>query len=140
MEINNGAPEDPHRTREFSTLAVASATTGRMLVHDFGLIPKVLNYVLGEELMSHQLPAASQAAEPHLLAQHPWLADLDPPQDLDALRQWCDALIAEHGESLAIRPASDPAWLQGHALADLIDIAAGKPIVGVVVDGDESRP
>ena len=117
--------------REFPTLGVVSSATG-ILVSDIGEVYDVLGYVLNDKLFTHQLPNASRAAEASLHEQHPWLADLEPPQnDLGALGAWCDAVIAEHGATIPLKPAEDADWVSGNALADLADVAAGRPVIVV---------
>lgn len=39
----------------------------------------ILNHLTGDELMTHQLPAATEAVDEALLDEHPWLTDLTPP-------------------------------------------------------------
>lgn len=122
---------------EFHALDVVTVTTGR-LVSDRGIasVYEVCSHVLGDDsLMTHQLPAASEAATPSLVDQHPWLADLEPPDDLDELWAWCAAIVAEHGERLEITPAEDPQWVQGNALRDLSAMTS-KPVIGVVMDDE----
>lgn len=127
--------------REFPTLDVVTVVTG-VMVSDRGIdaVYDVCGHVLGDTLWTHQLPAASRACEPALVAQHPWLRDLDPPSgDLDALLAWCDALVGEHGPALTVAPAEDTTWVPGNALRDLVDLAGGRPVVAVVTTTEETR-
>jgi hypothetical protein len=122
-------------TQGFPTLDVVTVTTGR-LVSDRGIdsVYEVCGYVLGDDgLMTHQLPAASRACEPVLYAQHPWLAELEPPESLADLKAWCATVVEERGPVMAIRPATDGErmWQVGNAMRDLLDIAAGRPVISV---------
>ena len=123
-------------TRLFPTLDVITVSTG-ILVSDGGIgaVYELAEFMLGDTLMTHQLPAASRTGEPELIRQHPWLAEVNPPRgDTPALKAWCAAVVAERGETLPVASIDSPAWVRGNALADLEDIRAGKPIIGVAVD------
>jgi hypothetical protein len=54
-------------SKTFDTLDVVTVSTG-VLVSDRGIgsVYEVLNYLLDDDLMTHQLPAASRAVEPSL--------------------------------------------------------------------------
>jgi hypothetical protein len=119
-------------TRSFPTLDVVSVTTG-VMVSDRGMpaLYEVLDYVLDDRLMTHQLPAASRAAEPGIYKQHPWLAGLDAPRgDLPALKAWCAALVEQHGWAVDLAPVGAD-WCTGNALQDLTDIRQGRPVITI---------
>jgi hypothetical protein len=129
-------------TRVFDTLSVVSATTGVLLSETIGPIYDVLGFVVGESLMTHQLPGASRASEAHLTEQFPWIADLDIPKvgsgdnredDVARLRAWCVDLIAERGEHLTVAAAENPDWVRSNALQDLADIMGDRPAIVVQV-------
>lgn len=123
-----------HAACDFPTLDVVSSTTG-ILVCDIGGIYAVLGHVLGDDLMTHQLPAASFTARPHIEAQHPWLADLDPPRgDLPALQDWAARILDDYGPVLALTRATEAAWRRGNALQDIADLADGRAILAVEID------
>lgn len=123
-------------TRTFPTLDLVTVRTG-ILVSDRGMesIYDLCGHMLGESLMTHQLPAASRACESALDEQHPWLAGLDPPKgDLPALKAWCAALVEEVGAQMQVESIEDPPRKRHNALADLVQIAAGRPVVVVHVE------
>ncbi len=64
--------------KAFSIQAALSVTTDRMFCKDVGDLYEILNYITGENLMTHQLPRAARFAKPFILAQHPALADFTP--------------------------------------------------------------
>lgn len=126
--------------REFPTADVLSVTTGILVTNRMPPIAAVYDlcgYVLGDTLWTHQLPAAATETAKHLTAQHPWLADLTPPEpgadNLTALLLWRNQVEAEHGRTLTITPADDPDWTRGNALSDLVDQFGADRIVGVVL-------
>jgi hypothetical protein len=128
-------------TREFTTAAVLSCTTDILLGPDIGCVYEVLNFVLQDDLMTHQLPNAATVARPHLIRLHPWLAEAVPPQgDLDALMLWLGGVEREHGTMLELAPVDLPAWVRRNGLADLADMLQGRdvPVIPVVIPEDPS--
>lgn len=129
--------------KTFPTLDIASAYTGTCLNPDDIMgFHAVLDHVLGDTLMTHQLPAASRAADVALAAQFPWLADLEPPRgDLDALARFNERLVSTYGPTLDVRSAAEvevgAEWVGHNGLADLLAIAEGRRVIGVVVDGGD---
>jgi hypothetical protein len=120
-------------TRDFPTLDVVTVYTGT-LVSDQGIdsVYKLCGFMLNDELMTHQLPAASRACEESLAVQHPWLALLDPPRgDVAALKAWCAHLVEQYDDTLPVASIDEPAWKGGNALADLFDIAGDRPVIGI---------
>ena len=97
-----------NQTKEFPTEAVVSAVSGIMLVDDFGEIYEVLNFLLEDNLFTHELPAACDRARPYIYARYPWMADLDlPPGNLTALNATMSHVIAEHGPTLTLTPLKE---------------------------------
>lgn len=127
-------------TRTFPTSDVLSVTTGVLLSQSIGAVYEVCGYILDDTLMTHQLPNASRACTPHLVALHPWLADLEPPRgDIDALLLWLGEVEHEHGATLQVVPAVDPQWVRGNAIQDLVDLLRpGTPVIPVVIYEDLS--
>lgn len=118
--------------RTFKTEDVISATTG-ILCGSIDGVYDVLGYAVGDSLFTHQLPAASRAAEAGIVAQHPWLADAHPPTgDVPALAIWLSETIAEHGETLDLVPVADVQWVPGNALTDLVDMVGKDRVIAVV--------
>lgn len=130
--------------KSFKTLDVVSAYTGKLAGSIDGLY-EVLGYLLSDPgIMTHQLPAASHAAESSLARQHPWLTELPPitrtdfdtdDEYLSAFGKWCLTIIDEHGPETNLRRAlEEAAWLAGNALRDLADIAGNRKIFGINLD------
>lgn len=118
-------------TLEVDTLGLITAVTGIVVAE--GMLPHVysiLGFALGDTLMSHQLPSASDAAGPGLTAQHPWLADLDlRAGDLGGIAATCDRVLAEHGPTVPIRALADVCWERDNAMGSLLDIIARRGTV-----------
>ena len=65
--------------KPFDILVVMSITTGRLLT-PIDNVYKILNFILGENLMTHELPTAWRIANEFLLAQHPELKYITVPE------------------------------------------------------------
>lgn len=123
-------------TREFPTLEVVTAITGRVCC-DIGGVYEVLGFLLGDELMTHQLPAASRAAEAGALAQHPWLAELGAESVTpETVHEWAAGILDRHGPTVTLTALQGADWRAGNALQDLVDMVGEKKIITVVVDDD----
>jgi hypothetical protein len=71
---------------EFHIGDILSITDGRLISLDhIDGVYKILNYMTGESLMTHQLPRASKACRPILLKQFPKLASDDIKEKIDYL-------------------------------------------------------
>ena len=61
---------------KFTLGEILTVTTG-VLLCPIDRCYAILNYMLADNLMTHQLPRASRQATPDILRQHPQLADID---------------------------------------------------------------
>jgi hypothetical protein len=96
--------------------SILSITTERLVANDgMDAIYKILNYMTGEQLFTHQLPRASRQCKPLLLAQYPDLAredgsDLVIPEGATRdvcqakCRQWLAQKVQLYGEYLEVKP------------------------------------
>lgn len=80
-------------SKSFHLGDLVSVYTGTLVSPDhIGGVYNVCDFVGGQAHMTHQLPRASQAIRPWLLAQHPWLSDvevnLDIPDGADRDEAW----------------------------------------------------
>ena len=109
---------------------VLSITTERLLSHDhMGGVYSILNYLTGESLMTHQLPRAAEACAPVLLAQHPFLTDLQPPPSSDglpALMAWLAAAEQRHGAELEVTPLAE--WEHLNPIEELCDMVGAEKV------------
>jgi hypothetical protein len=72
--------------KEFAIETVLSVTTG-LLLTGIDDVYKILNYMTGDELFTHQLPRAARQVKPELLKQHPALGNDDLKQKISKLEQ-----------------------------------------------------
>lgn len=119
--------------REFDLADILSVTTELLLSHRHmdGLYD-LMGFMVGEDLMTHQLPRAGDACKPELLRQMPWLADVQPPQGVDKadLFAWLTATEQERGARHAVIGRC-PEWQHKDALAELDQIAGTRPVITV---------
>jgi hypothetical protein len=88
----------------FSLGAVLSITTGVLLCPIDGVY-RILNFMTGDSIYTHQIPRVSQECRPHLLRQFPALAEVDKSGVTpDNWQAWLQALEATHGSLLAVEP------------------------------------
>jgi hypothetical protein len=97
-----------NETRRFHLGDILSVTSGRFLSPD-GIdgVYRILNWMTGESLFTHQLPRASRECEARLLAQHPDLAKIRIPEDLSGegpCKAWLAGQVAQYGEYLEVAP------------------------------------
>ena len=96
-------------TKKFHIGDVLSITTGRLVSRDgMGGVYKILEYMSGEKLMTHQLPRISRECRPVLLRQYPQLIDVKfSGVKKDNLDWWLTEQIKSYGEMLNVNPLSD---------------------------------
>lgn len=122
---------------------ILSITTGYLVSPDhMGGVHKILDFMTGGSLFTHQLPRASEACKPALLAQFPELASVQVPEEFNG-REHVEAWLAEQvalfgGEHFRrVQPLAAGEYAHMGPLEELAAIAPGKPVLAVVV-GDES--
>lgn len=104
-EILN-ATGHPGGARQFHIGDVLSITTDRLVSprHIEGVYD-ILNFMTGDSLFTHQLPRAQRECRPHLLKQHPQLAEVDDSTVTpETWKAWLDEQVQRFGETLPIAP------------------------------------
>lgn len=117
-----------------------SITTGRVLAPDgVAAFYRVCDYMTGQSHLTHQLPRAAEEVNPYLLEQHPWLADVQVPDDIEdmaGLVAWLSRATVEHGEFHEVRPLPFGAYVGREPIAELREIAPHMQIIGVELLGE----
>lgn len=109
-------------TKTFPLSDVLSVTTEKLLSRrQMAGIYEILSFMTGQSLFTHQLGDACDKAKPALLAQHPQLTDVQPPEGLDRadLMAWLVEAERTHGEGLEVTPLAD--WEHRDPIEDLCD-------------------
>lgn len=126
-------------TKEFPIEAVITVTSGK-LVSFISEVHKLLDWMTGEPLMTHQLPRASEESEEALRTQHPWLRDVKVPEGTDTWEK-VDAFLEpllSSGATVAVAPLDKSDHTSIDPITELHMMRPDMPIVGVVVDDDEA--
>lgn len=125
-------------TKSFHLGDILSVTTGYLVSprHIDGVYD-VLNHMTGDNLFTHQLPRASDECSPHLLAQHPDLAEVPVPDEFDGkehVERWLAEQVARFGEYRDVAPLAEADHTRIDPIAELQMMRPGMPVV--VVDGE----
>lgn len=133
--------------RTFHLGDVLTITTGRLVSprHMDGVYD-ILNWMTGDDLMTHQLPRAMDECQGPLLAQHPDLAAIVPPGSFgegDEARAnvaaWLAVQAALYGETREVTPLDPADHTRMDPFTELRKVAPHAEIITVVVpDGGES--
>lgn len=114
-------------TKQLSTLAVATITTGIVLVHGFAGVGEAFEHIMGHPVWTHEMPGYGDRARDLVLAQYP-----DFPTNLPNRDQWqafSAELVERYGETIEI--------VQGEGLRDmdplssLADMVGDRPVIVV---------
>lgn len=90
--------------KAFPTLEVLSVFTGRLLC-EMGGCYRVLNYMSGDDLMTHQLPRVAKEVQPVLLKKHPHLAaTLEEAEQItrENWKEFADRWVARYGQTIDV--------------------------------------
>lgn len=95
-------------TRDFHIGDILSITTGRLVSprHIDGVYD-ILDYMTGDDLTTIALPRAAEECAPHILEQHPDLANVEVPDDLHDMRgvvDWLGGIMLQYGETRPVSP------------------------------------
>jgi len=126
-------------SKEFSLGAVLSVTTG-VLLCSMDEVCRILDFMTGGSLFTHQLPRAADVCKPAILKQHPQLADVDTAGVGNG--NWL-AFLAEQeekfGKSLLIEPLAVGEYTHKDPITEMVEMTGGKKPT-VVVTGPVKNP
>lgn len=121
-------------TKTFDLGTVLTITTGRLLT-DIGSVYEILNFMTGDNLMTHQLPRASEACEKPLLAQFPKLAEITIPDKFEgpdlkhSVQNFLATAVRVVGNTFEVEPLES--FEHKNPLTELAEMT-DKPIIAVV--------
>lgn len=128
-------------TRSFHLGDVLSVTTGRFLAPGgIDAVQKLLDFMTGDSVFTHQIPRVVSECEPRLLEQHPQLRDLDVPEfdgDRAAVDAWLAEQVARFGEHLTVSPLDPADHTRIDPITEMRQIAPHIPVIGVIVPDPE---
>lgn len=128
-------PVPSSESRDFGLGDVLSVTSGILVSRRrVDGVCDVLQFMVGEPVWTHQIPRVCGEVTPEILRQHPRLASIAAPTDWPdgddeavaaAVYGWLDALEAEHGATVSLRPLSEP--LDHTSISPLDELAMMRP-------------
>ncbi len=92
--------------QHFPLATILTITDGRLLT-DIREVYRILTYMTGDDVFTHQLPRAGRVCASALLGQHPQLAqliDADAVLTADTIPAWLAKQVAQFGETLPVEP------------------------------------
>lgn len=113
---------------------VLSVTTDRLVSRDhIDGVYRILNYMTGDSLYTHQLPRAAQECKPALLAQHPRLLEAtaklpDEFRDKAHVYEWLAEQERVFGETLDIDPLVLKQGDYSNPIEDLCDMVGPEKV------------
>lgn len=126
-------------TQTFPLGTILTVTTGRLLC-DMDDLYKILEFMAGEPVWTHQLPRVSDEATPHLLAQFPRLKEIEVPEQFEgdtreelqeAVFEWLDKQIEIYGNSFTVRPLPTEDHTSIDPISEIRMIRPDMPVVAV---------
>lgn len=130
-------------TQAFHIGDLLSISTGALVSPEhIGGVYKILNYLTGDNLMTHQLPLACNAVRPDLLQQHPWLTDVVAPE-FDGGEAQVKAWVEEQGTAhgfLHPLTAVPQSWGQHDPITDLFNMNPNARVIAVEVPEVDPAP
>ena len=129
-------------TKAFHLGDILSITTGRLVSprHIDGVYD-ILNWMTGDNLMTHQLPRACRECEIPLLHQHPDLTAIEVPDfpggDKESVKrfygQWLAGQVAIYGETREVAPLGTDEHTRIDPLEELRIMRPDAGIIAVAV-------
>lgn len=117
-------------TKTIFPLGVVLSITHGILLCEFSRVYEILNFMTGDNLMTHQLPRAGRECAPWLLRQFPQLAAID----LGGIGEltWRDrlaVLVAEYGDSFEVVPIPRDDHERKNPLTELAEMVDPNKII-----------
>ncbi len=116
-------------TRTFTLETVLSITTG-VLLTDIGNVYDILNYMTGDNLLTHQLPLAADICKHAIWKQHPKLRYAQMWEPTDWLWFIHDKR-RKYGNYFQIVPLKH--WTERNFLADAVRMVGADKVIAVCV-------
>lgn len=118
---------------KFTTGEIITAGLGRLCCPMKDLY-KVMNFLTGENLFTHQLPRAFHACTKWVQEQHPWLAQLDLSKcNKDTVHEWLSDAESKHGKQHELNPLPKDQWHFIDPIQEAIDLTGDKNKVITVI-------
>jgi hypothetical protein len=122
-------------TRDFHIGDILSITTDRLVSPEhIGGVYKILDWMTGESLMTHQLPRASRECAPLLKAQHPDLSEIVVPDSINSeetLLFWLAEVTEVYGVTRPVAKLRPEDHTSIDPIAEIKMMRPDMPIIGI---------
>lgn len=128
-------------TKAFPTADVLSTITGR-LMGEIGGVYRVLEFMTGHQVWTHQIPRISDEAAPVVVAMHPTLAQACEEADQvnpDNYREWLATWLDRYGPEIAVPRMSQEQHVDIDPLSELAEKVHPSRIVVVGQEPSDDR-
>jgi hypothetical protein len=118
-----------------------SVTTGKLVSPShIADVHRLLDHMTGDELFTHQLPRAFDECRPALLAQYPFLAEIEAPEfrDEEHVWHWLAEQVQAHGAEFEVQPLDPADHTYISPFAEIRIMAPHMTVIPVVLDGEPS--
>ncbi len=102
---------------------------------------EILNYMTGDDLYTHQLPRARKECAPYLLAEMPWLTEIDPSGvNGENHLTWLNEQVKKYGAYHNVRPIHFEDHERKDPIEELIEMRGGDADIIVIDTSAEDEP
>jgi hypothetical protein len=120
---------------KFHLSDILSITTGRMFsLRGMEGIYRILNFMTGDSLFTHQLPRALHYCGPAMREQFPALVGVAEPKEGASEKEiadWLAAMVTAHGDELDVRPLAPGVWESRDPVRELVDMVGPEKVIVV---------
>jgi len=111
--------------RTFDPRIVGSITSGVLLIDGFSKVHEAIEFMTGHPVWTHELPSASQALIPAILARYPDM----PVGEMPDWQGTATALVQKYGDAIAV--SAGDGRRERSPLDTLAEMVAPKDIIVV---------
>ena len=124
---------------KFTTGETISAGTGKLCCPMEGVY-RILNFLTGDNLYTHQLPRAFHACEAWVQQQHPWLSQLDTTACTPTTwRQFLADAEERFGKEHELQPLSAGQYESTDPVLEALEMFPAKDVTVVITDRKGDR-
>lgn len=124
-------------TKQFDLAHVVTAATGIMLTPDVGGMYRILGWMTGEDLMTHQIPRAFGPCQEALLRAFPQLAEID--RNSIGPHNWAQRLAElkeQYGDSFDVPKLGPQDYRAMDPMHEAVEMFGADRVIGVTIPED----
>ena len=122
---------------KFTTGEIISAGLGK-LACDLEGVYKIMNFLTGDNLFTHQLPRAFHSCEAWVIEQHPWLRELDTSAlNPQTWRVWLADAETRFGKMHELLPLPEGQWHSVDPIREAVELMEDKTkVIPIVISAE----